>query len=198
MKSSSIISYQGKVTLKIMHGKKIVQTIENHNEGTLHLMKFLTHCLGSNYDETLAPKYIMAYHLEGEGMSGVTDVTTNVTVRPVATNFSPSFNEVEDPLTPKNSKASVTLTFLLPSTLLNSTKTINRLAIYSSNDLSPTSYLAWIEVSPEIELSVGESVLVLWEMTLQNVDVPVAATRRVVPHKASKEDEEEPSENLSK
>lgn len=180
MKSNSFIAYKGNVTLKIMHGKKVVQTIENHNEGTFKLMQFLAYCLGSNYDVSLAPRYIMAYEVASdESRMGTLNDSKKVTIRPVATNFSPTYNNTKDSLAPQNDKCSVVLSFLLPSTLLDSTKKINRLAIYSSDDLSLNNYMAWIKVDPEIELSVGESILVLWEMTLQNVETPVVTSERM-------------------
>ena len=158
MKSNSSISYKGNVTIKILHKDRVVKTIKNHNEGTNLLMSFLVHCLGSDYDKTKAPKYIMAYNLSGEAMEGVNNPENNVTIKPIATNISPTYTD-----------NSVTLSFLLPSTILDVTKKINRLAIYSSSDLNPINYMAWIKVDPEINLSMGESLLVLWEMTLQNI-----------------------------
>ena len=161
MESSFGISYKGKVTLKVMHGGKAVQTIEQRNEGSLLLMRFLANCLGSNYDAAKAPRYIMAYHLEGQGMEGVTS-SARVSLRPVATNFKPTYKEESRPISAK-----VALSFLIPSSLIDNQKTITRIALYDGDDQRDSNYMAWISVDP-IQVSAGESLLVLWEMTLQN------------------------------
>ena len=164
MKSNSYISYEGHVSLKVMHGGKVVQELDSHNEGSVLLMRFLAYCLGSNYDATKAPRYLMAYHIENPGMEGV-GAGARVTSRPVATNFYPTYSDNG------TDTAKVALSFLLPSTLIDTSKTITRLALYAGNDLSDSSYMAWVAIDP-ITMAAGESLLVLWEMTLQNAPEP--------------------------
>lgn len=168
MKRSSTIAYKGELTLKVMHGNKVVKTIKQHNEGTTLLMDFLVRCLGSQYDSELAPRYIRAFHTDEKGMQ--TD--KECTIRPIATNFSPSYIEK---YTDKEEKAlikkGVVLTFLIPYSALDSNNpTLNRFALYGAKDYSgdKNNYLAWIK-SEDIPMVPGESLMILWEMTLENI-----------------------------
>lgn len=165
MKTKSMISYQGNVTLKIYHGDKEVKTIYNHNEGSLSLMSFLVHCLGGDYHSSETPKYIKAYYNGSE--EGFNPTQENqVTLRPIVTNFPPKY--IVDNST---TKAKVQLTFLIPNGVYDSSKTINRLALYNlDNRDGYTNYLAWIKTEP-IALTSGESLMIVWEMTLANIQV---------------------------
>lgn len=169
MKRSSTIGYKGELTLKVMHGNKVVKTIKQHNEGTALLMDFLVRCLGSQYDSELAPRYIRAFHTDKEGMQ--TD--KECTIRPIATNFSPSYIEnYKDEEEKALIKKGVVLTFLIPYSALDSRNTtLNRFALYGAKDYSgdKNDYLAWIKLSEGITMVPGESLMILWEMTLENM-----------------------------
>lgn len=170
MGKNSMLAYKGELTFKILHGDKVVKTIKSHNSGTILLMQFLTHCLGSVYNDFDAPRYLRAFKTDSEGMA--TD--HEITLRPVITNFSPSYNNDNE-----NVKSSVVLTFLIPSSYVDiNDNVINRFAIYNTKGKdAKDSYMAWVDVRNDqdepttISITSGESLMVLWEMTLQNVEV---------------------------
>lgn len=184
---NNVIVYKGEITFKIMHGDKVVKTFKQHNEGTQDLMTFLIKCLGSNYDELNAPKYIRLFYTENEGMP-LDLLSSEITLRPVITNYAPQYKEDYD-----EAKSSVSLTFLVPSSLIDQTNnTFNRIALYSSNsrnDPRREHYMAWVplpdpnirdpedptQIDPdqpsEISISSGESLMIIWEMTLQNYEI---------------------------
>ena len=163
----NVITYKGELTFKILHGDKVVKTFNHHNEGTKILMDFLVNCLGSLYDKQKAPKYLRLYYSSSSGMP-VDLVSSEVTIRPIVTNFSPSYPDYA------GAKSGVVLTFLIPSTLIKSTNNrINKIALYDSInriDGNRGNYMAWVELasSEEIQIQGGESLMILWEMTLEN------------------------------
>lgn len=56
------IGYQGSVTVKVMHGNKVVKTREYHNSGMPQLFKFLCAALAGNYSEALRPCKIKLFY----------------------------------------------------------------------------------------------------------------------------------------
>jgi hypothetical protein len=161
-KSQSPISYRGEVTLKIMHGDKVVKTIKQHNEGTIYLMRFLAHCLGDYYVKGDSPKYIRLFDLSGT--NATIDTTTEVTSRAIVTNFNAIFDEDSS-----TKSGSVTLTFLVPSTLVRDSKEFDAVAIYgTSQNQSIANYMAWVKFDDAMSISQGESLMLLWKMTLSN------------------------------
>lgn len=165
----NMIAYKGEVTLKILHGDKVVKTIKQHNEGMPLLMKYLTHCLGSDLDLMKAPKYIRLYYssIVGEMPGNLSE--NEITLRPVITTYSPTY-----PDTYEGTKEGVLLTFLVPYSVLSlsSRNPVNRIAIYDTtnkDDGLQENYMAWIALPEAINLTSGESLMIIWEMTLENV-----------------------------
>jgi len=172
----NVISYKGELTFKILHGDKVVKTLKQHNEGTKILMNFLVKCLGSSWDSMGAPKYIRAFYAEEEDLP--IEMSTEVTIRPVVSNYAPTYPDYD------GAKSGVVLTFLIPSSIIDQSNggKINRFALYDtihSIDGNQSNYMAWIKLpDPSIEepteedsvitIQGGESLMILWEMTLEN------------------------------
>lgn len=162
-KGNSSLAYEGKVTLKILHGNKIVKTIKQKNAGTLQLMTFLAKCLGGYYKEELTPRHIRLFNVsDGESIREEYEVTLNS----IVTNFQPSYNEDAD-----HGISSVTISFLVPSTQINNSDSgFNTIAIYSSESRNNIlNYMASIVLDDNTTIKPGESLLILWEMSLQNI-----------------------------
>lgn len=160
-KSQSPISYKGEVTLKIMHGDKVVKTIRQHNDGTVYLMRFLTHCLGGYYVREDSPKYIRLFDLSDNTEPSI---EAEVTLRAIVTNFNAIYDDDAE-----NDSGSVTLTFLVPSTLVKDSKEFNAVAIYgTSQNQNIANYMAWVKFNNAMSISTGESLMLLWKMTLSN------------------------------
>lgn len=162
-KSQSPIFYRGEVTLRIMHGNKVVRTIRQHNEGTVQLMRFLAHCLGDYYAKEDSPKYIRLFDLSNNTNSDI-GTSTEVTSRAIVTNFNAIYDEDSS-----SNSGSVTLTFLVPSTLVRDSKEFDTVAIYgTSQSQNISNYMAWVRFDSPMSISQGESLMLLWKMTLSN------------------------------
>ena len=168
-KETSSIAYKGNVTIKILHGKKVVKEKKIHNAGTDLLFNFLIKCLGNNYYEQLAPRFIRCFHCDSE----VTDV--NIGTQLVIE------NAMSDPIAfgsinyPENK--SIEFTFLIPASQINNSgsQSVNVLALYSLDtyaDASIGSPLAYINLgSDEISISSGVNLVIIWQMSVSNVTV---------------------------
>lgn len=179
MDRESGISYRGEVSLCIRHGKRKVRDLGVHNEGTVTLMRFLCRCLGSSYDESNAPKYIRLFNAKDGATKDASALSADneCTIQPVASNFQPTFGQTDED-GEGGMSASVTLTFLVPFTLLGSSKsTFNMMGVYSTqtkDKSEETSPLAWVKITDDdnkdsnVTLVNGESLMVSWKMTLSN------------------------------
>lgn len=176
MDNESGISYRGEVSLGIRHGKRKVRDLGVHNEGTVTLMSFLCRCLGSSYDASNAPKYIRLFNVDADTKDASALTKDNEsTLQPVASNFQPQFGQTKAEGNEAMS-ASVTLTFLVPFTLL-SEGTFNMMGVYSTStkgESKEDSPLAWVKITNDkgqaskVTLVNGESLMVSWKMTLSN------------------------------
>jgi len=57
--------YQGKITVKVQHGNKIIKTKEYHNNGTPLLFKFLCLALAGKYSDFLRPCKVKLFFFPG-------------------------------------------------------------------------------------------------------------------------------------
>lgn len=166
---SSSIAYSGDVTIKVMHGRHAVREMRGHNAGTAELMYFIAHCLGGSFDAGGAPKYIRLFCME-DGVTDESGLTSSneCTVRAVVSNFYPSYSKGQA----ESEASSVTLTFLIPNTMLKTDKTsFNAVAVYGANQAVSTDVrdcMAWLHIGNPVSLDKGESAMVMWKMTLSN------------------------------
>ena len=65
LKGTQNLGYQGKVTIKLVHGDKIISTKTYHNSGLPLLFKFLGSALAGNYSEDLRPTRIKLFYWPG-------------------------------------------------------------------------------------------------------------------------------------
>lgn len=64
--------YQGKVTVKLQHGNRVIRTQEYHNNGTPLLFKFLCSALAGRYTDFLRPCKVKLFFFPGaDGESAV-------------------------------------------------------------------------------------------------------------------------------
>ena len=163
--NSSSIRYSGNVTMRVMHGKRVAKEVELHNTGTVGLMGFIAKCLGGSMDPAGAPKYLRLFKM-GESSGFSPSESNEMTVRAVVSNFYPSYGEDSN-----SAEASVTLTFLVPYTMLKSStedKSFDTIALYSTNNAnSREDCMAWLKVD-DTTLVKGESLMVMWKKTLSN------------------------------
>lgn len=57
------IKYKGNVNIKLIKRGKIIKEINNHNDGTPQLFKFILDCLAGNYYPVNRPTWIIPYYL---------------------------------------------------------------------------------------------------------------------------------------
>ena len=57
------ISYNGSVTVQLMHGNRPYRTLRKSNVGCTPLFTYIARCLAGYYDITAAPQYIRMFHL---------------------------------------------------------------------------------------------------------------------------------------
>ena len=165
-KKTTDISYAGEITVKILHGKKVVKSKKLHNNGTNLLFNYIARCLSGTYEEAYAPRYLRTFYTTSE----ITDLYSFV-------NNIDTTNVVSDCIpygTVVISDDAVEFQFLIPSNVLNS-NTINVLGMYSKdtlplNDTNVDNPMAYVVLGSgdEIDIQTGENALVLWKMTLAN------------------------------
>ena len=64
------IKYQGNVNIKLIKRGKVIKEINNHNDGTSQLFKFILDCLAGNYYPINRPTWIIPYYLGKAGGEG--------------------------------------------------------------------------------------------------------------------------------
>lgn len=163
-KSNSKLSYKGKVTVKLYHGKKVYKTIKEKNEGTLELFKFFANCLTGNYYSQQRPMYLRAFTVvfdeEGVETSRQEVTTTAIPVR----RAKPIFNA-------ENNTASVLNEFIIPAATL-STGAANVLDLYSTeNKNQPDVMSAEVVLDEGIQKESGTSnIKVEWTLVIGNAN----------------------------
>lgn len=168
-KRKNSLGYSGQVTVKILHGDKVVKVKKVHNKGRDRLFSFISYCLGNNYFEQKAPRFLRTFNVD----SALVEDTL-----PLELTFD---NQVSDIVGVSSitypSNHSVAFTFLIPSSQIsntNSNTTINALALYSVEtfgDSSMSDPLAYVYLEGEdiISVSSGSNLIIIWELSLVNV-----------------------------
>ena len=169
--SRSAIGYSGNVTVKILHGNKVVSVRKLHNQGREGLFRFIAHCLGNNYFDREAPRYLRTFYSDvsvDEGNIASVLIEDNQISDIVA------FSSIEYPEASK-----VDFTFLVPSSQINNNSgdaMVNVLALYSSESFSeakmndPSAYV-YLGEDDEIEISSGSNLVIIWELSIENIVV---------------------------
>ena len=59
---SNTLGYSGYVSIKIYKGNKLYKTINQHNEGTAELFRYIANALAGNTNSALMPRYIHTFY----------------------------------------------------------------------------------------------------------------------------------------
>ena len=161
----SAVVYEGHVTMKVMHGDKVVRVIRSKNEGGAPLMLFLANCLAGSYVYSDRPMYAAAVR----GVPGEAHPLSPFPV-PASTATVRSGNDGDIPY------STVSLTFVI-SGLSIASSAIAGYALYSAahvpeygTSLGLGNYSALTFLEEPLMISNGENVVVTWDMTLQNAE----------------------------
>ena len=152
IQANDVIGYKGEITLQVSHGDKVVKTIKLNNNGHQPLFEFLMYCLAGNYKKEKAPKYLRVYNAN--------DV--DITTRPVLSTSTPIYTD-------NTTNCAVTLSFVVPYSLLKQYTNIKYLKIYSEekyNDASSPS--ATLELDTSLTISSTSNLMVAWKMIVGN------------------------------
>lgn len=168
--ASSSISYKGNVTIKLVKGGKIIKSIKKHNTGCPELFKFLTECLVNLPNENSHPKYLRCFTFDDSGGSpSMGNLGTNALIGDGYVSYTDA-DSVEDSTTTTYKSI---FKFIIPSTIIRSN--INVVAIYNVNKVNepsnPSAFMQLIgdDIISTDNLGAGISVIVLWEMSFQDV-----------------------------
>lgn len=172
--SSSGIAYRGTVRIQFMKGDKVYRTIEQHNEGTAELFRYLANALAGNTNNTNMPKYIHTFNAEdpasdqGDNLYG-----TNRSTCALNTPFSNVEVRYDSALDGYNTE----YTFMIPYSQIWGTT--NVLALYNTtafgDSITPLAFIRlkhyddpdrnqWITVTD----SNTSNVVITWIMTVYN------------------------------
>ena len=163
---NAAVSYAGGATIKIVKNGKVRRTIQQHNEGTLELFKFITNCLAGNYQDTNRPMILRVGYL-----NPINTEYTDYSLAYVIASSSRAYIK-------EDTHAVIDISFNVPGSLINvgniSTSTpLNCLRIYSdTNKSNGSKYSAQIRLTQTDDedneaitsLSKDESLLIVWEM----------------------------------
>ena len=169
---NSAIGYSGKVTVKILHGNKVVKTYRNHNTGTYRLFEFIARCLGNTYNEMYAPRFVRAFNIEGEFTEEeIINHLDDVISGPIAYNKIDVTTNV-DSENSLNDSSTVIFSFLIPASLIFDNQTrMNALALYSLttyDDESIASPMAYVKLDTNIQINEGSNILIEWSLAITN------------------------------
>lgn len=158
IESKDNVGYKGNVTVKIVGSKnKLKKQYKVKNKGYQPLFDFIAYCLAGSFNSDLCPNYIVTYY-GNESTFGSAQVTCS---RPI-----PKVSAI------KLGTGITELTFTIPGTSLSSGDT-NILALYceenyttyNSTERKPS---AIVSLSENITVSSEESIIVVWQMSVDN------------------------------
>lgn len=154
VKTEDVATYKGNVTIKVLHGNKAVKTIKTSNTGFMPLFEFLMYCLAGSYLVDKLPRYLRVFNVDN------TELTTNA----ILSNSTQSYEKT-------SSSCSVTISFVIPYSILTSAQHIKSFKLYSQENSSYNkreSPSAEIILDNEISVSTDANLLVAWKMTVEN------------------------------
>lgn len=158
------ITYKGDVNIKILHKNRVVKKIFESNTGEMSLFNFLVRCLSGEFNSDLLPYYIMLFN-SSESVDFFPDnmnTLEQITFNPIYLASQPTIND-----------NSVTFSFLIPKTAIDTTKSSSNLvALYNKNNIN-SDYAepsAWIYLTSDntITLDSQSNIVIAWTMTIEN------------------------------
>lgn len=67
--NGSAIAYKGRVRIQLLHGDRVYKTIEQHNEGTAELFRYLANALAGNTNNANMPRYLHTFHAKNNPLT---------------------------------------------------------------------------------------------------------------------------------
>lgn len=154
--NNDTLAYNGEVSITVMHGKKTIKTMKNHNEGFAPFFEFLMYCLVGTFYTNKTPAYLRVF-----------DASDNeLTLRAIPTTGAPQYSVATD-----GKSSSVVITFNVASTALSSLNGIKKYRLYSRENATSdnvSNQSASTESANAINLTKGSSLIVAWKLTIGN------------------------------
>lgn len=150
--SSSAVSYLGKVTVKLLKGRKSYKTIQIKNEGTSDFFQILCNSvIGNNYQSKM-PSCIGIF---AENEAELTAVRVHYTTASASEKLNNWFAE---------------FTFIIPGTMVLP-GTVKKLRLYNSvsEQANPLAIVV-LNNDETFELTPGSNLMITWNLSFQNVD----------------------------
>ena len=175
-KSVNSLAYSGNVTIQVLHGNKVVSSRKVHNAGRKPLFDFITYCLGNNYPESMAPRFLRVYNCNSEPQESTlsTTLTSSNEMSDIV-----AFSSITYSYDSVNIASQVNFSFLIPgSHIINSevSHAIDTLALYSSDTFNdrgdPLAYLFLKDSQGNrdpIEITSGVNLVIIWSLSIGNV-----------------------------
>ena len=166
----STVGYTGNVTVKVLHGNKVVKTYKKHNTGTYRLFEYIARCLGNTYDEMYAPRFIRAFYIDD--IENIPDSELHTYLSENVISGAIAYSRIEVKSDEAEQTATVTFSFLVPNSLIYDNQLyINALAMYSLttyDDASIEDPMAYVKLDNKIEVTEGSNILIEWGLTITN------------------------------
>lgn len=174
------IGYEGKVTIQLRKGKKIIGKKILHNEGNLPLFQFLASCVKGSYSnvESLRPKFIKIFTIgnaedELPLYDSFNELVNKETTNLISLNFPLYSSEPKIVDDAPNNKSSVTFKFIIPFTQLSQYENLNMIALYSqyyfNTDENASAYIIITKMSGENEV-LGDIIEEIGLTSITNAD----------------------------
>lgn len=151
--SNNAISYLGKVTVKLLKGRKSYRTIKIKNEGSNKFFQILCNAvIGNNYQSQM-PSCIGVFASNDAELTAVRVHYTTASVSEKLNNWFAEF------------------TFIIPGTMVLP-GTVSKLKLYNSVN-EQAEVLATVELQNDetFELAPGSNLMITWNLSFQNVEV---------------------------
>lgn len=187
-KQKAGVAYTGKVKIQFIKNNRVYKTIDQHNEGTTELFKYLANCIIGNYNQGLRPQYIHTYYCENT-QAALDPANENARYKlwettganPASKSTCPiniAYNTVSPELDKTSSSVIFkpcigSISFMIPAQQISG-KT-NVICLYNtaawSNSTVPLAYIVLSEKEAkqfEVEENNTSNILVTWELAVSN------------------------------
>lgn len=158
------ISYSGNVTLKLAKDKKILKTLKVKNMGTLSLLRGIGLYLLQSQKTSLLPSFMGIGSSDAKGSYSDDSLKSEIIGRRVIL-IKHNLEELKDEKNKEHIGYIVKYSASFPSELVGE-NTIKELGLFS--DQNTNSLLARIILGSEVQIPVGLSLIVEWNINIQN------------------------------
>lgn len=176
------LSYSGKATVSLMHGKKTYRKFTTHNAGCMPLFKFIGRCLVTDYDMRLAPYGIRLFHCPLNSMDDEASIFGSASLKEKTTTLVPK-SSVTLTVNDRDKSVTANITFVIPFTAIAvDEEGSNIIAMYNLEDVanqgSPSAFLrlaskedgSWVQDDEKTIVGDGKTnVKIVWNMTINNL-----------------------------